>query len=148
MANYIDQMNRVRRFLMRLDDQVRSQADYDDDMWSFFQNCWHLKDWIKNDSALPVSFRNSIEGLVSASPDLQVCADLANGTKHLRLDKPRVGAKHSHRSVEYTGGNSSSIKFIYFIDVGNGATRDGLGLARQCVIEWERILLSLRLPAN
>lgn len=146
MAGYINQLNRVQRFLKRLEHQARSSVDYDDDMWSFFQNCWHLKDWIKNDTALPVSFRESIEGIVSALPDLQVCADLANATKHLQLKSPRVGAKHSHRSIEIFGGDSSRTKLDYFIDIGNGTTRNGLDLARQCVVEWERILTAQGLP--
>ncbi len=44
MAEYIDELNRVRRMLDRLNRQDRSPNEYGDDLWSFFQNGWHLKD--------------------------------------------------------------------------------------------------------
>ena len=48
--DYIAQLKRVRRYLEKIQNRVRkSWDDYDDDFWSFFQNCWHLKDWIRNE---------------------------------------------------------------------------------------------------
>ena len=49
MPEYMDQLNRVRRMLDRINRQDREPIEYGDDIWSFFQNCWHLKDWVKND---------------------------------------------------------------------------------------------------
>ena len=58
----------------------------------------------------------------------------------ISLTTSRVGAKHSHRSLQIVGGDPSQTKLDYFIDVGNGTTENGLDLARRCVKEWERIL--------
>lgn len=138
MSGYKSQLARVRRFLMRIQTHNRSSDDYDDDMWSFFQNCWHLKDWIKNDQNVPASVRGSIERNVKLSPELLICADLANATKHLELSAPRVGAKHSHKNYKIVVGESSSIE--YFIDRGNGTRIDAVALAQQCVAAWEAIL--------
>jgi hypothetical protein len=140
MSGYQSQLARVRRFLMRIQTHNRSADDYDDDMWSFFQNCWHLKDWIKNDQNVPASVRGSIEGKVKLSPELLICADLANATKHLQLSTPRVSAKHSHKNYKIVVGESSSIE--YFIDRGDGTRIEAMALARQCVTAWEAILIS------
>lgn len=134
----MEQLDRVRRMLDRIErKQGRAVDDYGDDIWSFFQNCWHLKDWIKNDPH--VSIHGSIEDLVKKSPPLMICADLANGTKHLKFDRPpRVGAKPSHWNMTITPGESSTVE--YLIDPGTGTKQDALDLARSCVAEWERLL--------
>jgi len=145
MPEYMDQLNRVRRMLDRINLQERSPIEYGDDIWSFFQNRWHLKDWMKNDPSVPAHVRGSIETLVADSPPLMICADLANATKHLRLRNPRVGAKHSHWNIAITPGESSKVE--YLIDIGRGTQQDGLALARKCLLEWERILAAQGLVA-
>ena len=138
MAMFQDQLTRVRRFLLRIESHDRPSTDYDDDMWSFFQNCWHLKDWIKNDPEVPSPVRAAIEGEVKDSFELLVCADLANASKHLVLITPRIGAKHSHKNYRIVMGGQSKVE--YLIDVGDGSQIDGLELARRCVTAWESIL--------
>ncbi len=52
---YSVQLHRVKRYLQRFEEigsgkaHNQSTPDYDDDVYAFFQNCYHLKDWIKND---------------------------------------------------------------------------------------------------
>jgi hypothetical protein len=138
MPGYIDQVDRIRRMLDRLTRQDRPPIEYGDDLWSFSQNCWHLKDWIKNDPSVPARVRRSIEALVADSPPLMICADLANGTKHLKLREPRVGAKPFRWNLFITPGEWSKVE--YLIDIGSGNQQDGLELARACLLEWERIL--------
>jgi hypothetical protein len=48
-AGYRHQLDRVRRFLDRVEWAHASDVEFQDMMWVFFQNCWQLKDWIKND---------------------------------------------------------------------------------------------------
>ena len=138
MLKYMDQLDRVRRMLDRINRQDRSPIEYGDDISSFFQNCWHLKDWVKNDPSVPSGVGKSIEKLVAASKPLMICADLANATKHLKLKNPRAGAKHSHWNIAVTPGESSKVQ--YLIDTGSAIRQDGLDLARKCLLEWERIL--------
>ncbi len=138
MPEYLDQLERVRRFLNRIHQQDRSPIEYGDDIWSFFQNCWHLKDWVKNDPSVLSNVSQSIERLVAASPSLMICADLANGTKHLKLKDPRVGAKPSHCNLTIVPGESSKVE--YLVDSGSGTQQNSLDLARECLREWERIL--------
>jgi hypothetical protein len=136
--SYRDQLDRVRRFLERVEIQNRSDVEYQDLMWAFFQNCWHLKDWVSNDTTIP---KQMSEGAVTAahrSPVLMVCRDLACAMKHLSLDDPKTGAAHSHTNTTIQPGSPTVVDTI--VDMGDGTTRSGLALAQECVAEWERIL--------
>src|SRR5829696_4573865 len=61
-----------------------------DTVQSFFEAVHHLKDWLRND---PSSGINKAAGdkMISRSLVLQLCADLANGSKHLKLTSSRTG---------------------------------------------------------
>lgn len=143
MSAYKEQLQRTRRYLQRIEQHDRPEDQYGDDMWSFFQNCWHLKDWIKNDLEISAAQRDGVENKVSHSAALMICADLANARKHFKLNKPRVGASHSHKNFVITPGEPSRIE--YLINTGAGPKVDGLGLAHNCLAEWERILRELGL---
>ena len=68
-----------------------------DTVLSFFEAIHHLKDWLGND---PISGITKVEGdsLISRSPMLRLCADLANGSKHLSLtsSRPATSQRISH----------------------------------------------------
>jgi hypothetical protein len=48
---YQEQLSRAKRFLDRMEKLPADQTEYEDMFWAFFQNCWHVRDWIKNDSS-------------------------------------------------------------------------------------------------
>jgi hypothetical protein len=111
-------------------------------VWSFFQNCWHLKDWVKNDPIVPQLMKTRIIVEVEKSRTLAICNDMANGTKHLSLHRPHAEASYSHTQLTVSGKES---KLECIIEV------DGLHLiasvvAQECVKEWERILRAEGLP--
>jgi len=54
-----------------------------DDFYAFFVTCFHLKDWLKNDPGVPKPTGEQAETLVNNRQSLRVCADIANGVKHL-----------------------------------------------------------------
>jgi hypothetical protein len=62
--------------------------EYLDIAYAFFMNCYHLKDWIINDTNIDLP-RNDVEEYVNITECLSVCADICNGLKHLRLDRPK-----------------------------------------------------------
>ena len=50
---YRDQLDRARRFLDRMEAPCSNEVEFQDMVWAFFQNCWHVKDWIENDRWFP-----------------------------------------------------------------------------------------------
>jgi hypothetical protein len=100
LGGFHEQLARVERFLSRVRDHDRDPSEYDDDLWSFFQHCFHLKDWIKNDPQVPIAIRRSLEHAFATFQSLNICADLANRTKHRVLTRHvRVGATPTSRNV-------------------------------------------------
>jgi hypothetical protein len=87
-SGYRAQLDRARRFLDRVQSlDPRRDVDYQDDVWAFFQNCWHIKDWLKHDYRVPASVRDRAIAAAHRSKVLQVCRDMGNGTKHRKLEK-------------------------------------------------------------
>lgn len=143
-TGYRNQLDRARRFLDRVNGDYEYFEDMDDQtfqdmMWAFFQNCWHVKDWIENDPLVPRSTKDAvIDHVHSRSPDLKMCQQLCNGTKHLG---PRPGA--SHRSTDMTIDPARGrFEIDCTIDDGHGNLISGKELAHRCVGEWERVLES------
>jgi hypothetical protein len=159
-SQYLEQLQRIKRWLRRLEDKhpvllthYDEMVEYEDILWAFFQNCWHLKDWIRNDISIPEAVRNSVEEEIKAFENIMICADIANATKHLTRDKkkykPQAGAD---RSVEidvsvaaYTVVDSV---YHYRINVQGGesvtkkATHEAINVARKSVGEWQSYLKS------
>ncbi len=57
---------------------------------SFFESVHHLKDWLANDRSSGIN-EALVESLIKRNPVLRICADLANGSKHLVLTRARTG---------------------------------------------------------
>lgn len=141
MGNYNEQFERVKRLLKRIENQNRSQIDYEDDLWFFFQSAWHLKDWIENDASLNVARRDDIERICEPYPRIMICADLANRTKHSELTrKIRADAKHTRTDVTIKIGIGS--EYRYTIANKDKAEYDALELAKGIVTDWEEIIKS------
>ena len=87
MSQVAKQFNRVQRtFLRVLDNHNRKLVDYEDDVWSFLQNCWHLTDWIKNDTqAVAKATRGKIEVEVKSYPALLIVGELTMKSKNLEV---------------------------------------------------------------
>ena len=142
-----EQWKRVGRWFERFEATAKGRVHdreseaYQDEVYAFFQNCFHLKDWLKNDEASRTA-AGDVEQLIKKSPPLSLCADLANGSKHLTLDKLRVdaatkiGARHYDLHV---GGESERIAVSYAVEAA-GETRDAFELAHACMREWSAYL--------
>jgi len=142
---YLEQLNRARRFLRRIEKFDRSQVDYEDDLWAFFQNCWHVKDWIKNDQKLSQDIRKAVEKDVAQRDGIMNCADLANRTKHLSLARgPRRNANHVGTDVTVIPGEETRLR--YRISSDTVKNRDALEIAREALNEWEELLRQYGLP--
>ena len=148
-------------FFARIKNQKRSNIEYEDDLWSFFQNCWHLKDWIINDTDVPAKIRNrrKIERAVKRFPSLMISADLANRSKHSALNRIRKDAKIVSSEIRLKIGasttaaeSSAQISYKYKITTAKRTgklgrkTHDALDVARQAVRDWRTFLNRKGLP--
>jgi hypothetical protein len=111
-----------------------------DSAQSFFEAMHHLKDWLGNDPSSGVT-RAVEDSLINASPVLQLCADLANGSKHLSLTRSRTGDASTtigRNDVTVFVGTGTSAHRFYVQSAGT--EHDVLQLAEAAVAEWTRFL--------
>jgi hypothetical protein len=155
------QWARVNRWYLRfraIDAGVEHNEPTDfhqDEMWSFFVNCYHFKDWLKNDTASGVSEKD-VEDYVNQSPNLSLCGDVANGSKHAVLTWARVDKntklKNQKFKFELHAGlgdqNPPPKVAVKYVLEANGVTYDAFGLATDCLNDWDVFLKSKGLPTN
>jgi hypothetical protein len=106
-------------------------------VWGFFQNCWHVKDWMEHDPLVPRQTKDMAIELAHRSVVLRVCQEMCNGTKHLGA---RPGARHQH--IELMVDSAGNTEMDCIIDNGEGTEVSGRMLAHQCIAEWVSILQS------
>jgi len=100
------QFERVQRAYTRvLDNRNRKFVEYEDDVWGFILNCWHLKDWIKNDiEGVAKATRAKIEVEVGSYPALVMIGDLANRSKHLQVTSSVSKTEAASRTQKTAAG--------------------------------------------
>jgi hypothetical protein len=161
-----EQYWRMRRSRDRLAAAATGQLAADSDeardrLVHFYQDAYHLKDWLKNDPVVPGPARGqALEQHITPTSVLALCADIANGAKHLLLKSSRT-----HDSS--TGVTSQSVTLRPATVVGravigssgaatppvvaaqpqpalhswiiesNGQTYDALVLADQVIAAWD-----------
>lgn len=138
---FSDQLGRVQRYLVRVQNHGRPRVEYEDDLWSFFVHAWALKDWVRNDEALDAQARAGVVAAAHKEFALQVCADLANRTKHLVLDtQSRHDAEAVRRDVAVgVGGNRSQV-WTHHIALRTGEIVIAQKLAEEIFQAWQRLL--------
>ena len=141
MGEWHEQWQRVLRWRNRLN-QLSEARDPDPDeaqdhVYAFFQNVWHLKDWLKNDPGSGMR-SEKVESFANGCHALKVAADLCNGSKHLTLTHPRAnGARLAGRDIRAVVGGGVSYRFRILV---HESQRDAFELAQECVSEWESFL--------
>jgi hypothetical protein len=148
LPRYKEQLERVERWYERFERidtgtaHEKSAEYYHDEVYAFFLNCYHLKDWIKNDTGIAENARNSVESFVAKSANLSICRDICNSLKHLELrEKPRTGAQWGRRLFKLQLGGSPVMAVKYSIATVSGET-DAFVLATKCVQEWKQFTKS------
>ena len=144
---WAEQWARVNRWLSVIEQtnagrtHTRESDAYQDELYAFFQNCYHLKDWLKNSGAVTP---DHVESFVRGSESLRICGDLCNGSKHLTLKWPRerhdvaIGERHFALEV---GSGPPTISVKYEVTVGD-KTYDAFSLAESCMAGWQGYLTS------
>jgi len=138
---------RAGRLLKRLErrtapnvDLAEALAEYEVDVQAFFLICWHIWDWVKNDVGITSTLRQAITGAAYASPVLCLCHDLANGTKHYTLSRPKLpppGARQGSVEVER---RDDATTWRFQIVLPDGTVRWVDEIAREALDAWSAIL--------
>jgi len=137
------QLERVRRW------QKRLAATYDlteaeDYLYVFFQNCYHLRDWLLSEKAVSQA---NLEQLFQVHAELRLCGDICNATKHVVLSKPKQPCEFS-LAREYRGpgaGWFGQDKSETFVVLSSGQNYEARELAATCLEIWEHFLKSQNL---
>lgn len=157
-AAFREQYDRMRRWYQRFVslNQGRphdvSSNNYVDDIYAFFMNCYHLKDWIINDDTVANSVRKAVEPYIDSNRWLKLCADICNSLKHLRLTprrkprrKPRSGESPAFGKKEFNLDlETTTINLKYEVKTTAGPI-DAFQLATECVDAWDAFLSDNRL---
>ncbi len=148
-SKYLEQFDRVKRWYQRfviINEGIQHNLpsdNYQDEVYAFFLNCYHLKDWIKNDKSIGAAAAK-VEDFIENNDELKLCADICNSIKHLKLttprsgQEPRFGQRKFHLQV---GGSETTISVKYNIDTLSGPV-DAFGLATNCLKAWESFIQS------
>lgn len=149
VAQYQEQYDRMRRWHAKFEQLNKGRPhdavsdNYVDEIYAFFLNCHHLKDWIRHDDSVPSNVRGRVEGHIDSSPALQLCADISNSLKHLApsraprsTEQPSFGRKRYALSL---GAGPAVISLKYEVVTASGAI-DAFTLASDCVAAWDVFL--------
>lgn len=156
MDKYQEQMKRVERYYNRFKKVSDAKQDIvisketEDDIYAFFQNCYHLKDYLKNDTAYTKHSDRDIEDYINNTFELKLCADICNGLKHLTLTNPRSGAtpNFGKKIVKMTvfdpmGGSSDDTKITSKVEIKidhGGNHYDAFDIATKALGAWRNFV--------
>jgi len=105
---------------------------------------WNLKDWILDDIEFGEKDTKTLNDEIHSEKCLLICADLANGSKHLSLRSPKTGFLFS----DSTGIHLNTEKGInqqYYYVVCSDTTDPFYGmevrdLLTECRKSWDKII--------
>ena len=151
---YLNQLGRARRFLQRIEhrmapDQLTMLAglnDHEDALWSFFKDCWHVKDWVKNDRRLPEAVRDAVVKDVHGSRVLLVCRSIANAAKHLTLTGRKPKGARIETFIINPNIEDGTVSWDHMVKLENGSYETAYDVGLQAMREWRRILEAHGLP--
>lgn len=138
LTSWRAQYDRMQRSFERVTAEQTSSVAYDDALQHFMQDCWHLKDWIKNDPLANVG--KAIEAAVFACKSLRIVADLANGSKHLDRYTHHEGAYVTSTNVTVHLGQKRAIEHEYVVTLDDGTRTTAEALVSEAVKDWDSIL--------
>jgi hypothetical protein len=118
------QFRRVERsFEKVLDNSNRDPVEYEDDLWCYIYNCWHLKDSMRTDGkSLHKNVRKRVDTDVNSFWKLVLIGDLANRSRHLKINDRETDEDVQNRELQIVshqqdGKESSEITLIVIDDM-------------------------------
>ena len=103
----------------------------------FCISCYHMKDWLRSDPAMPLSAQQRVEAYVKLSTSLSLCGDVANSAKHRNRHPGQTEARIAGIRSRTDGGITRiSMHVSYHRTDGSAGRRDVLDLAREAMEPW------------
>jgi hypothetical protein len=120
------QLERVQRWHSRTVTAAQTGSpDLQDFIFVFFQNCYHLREWLCQTSTIS---KHDVDGFFNGTKELLLCRDICNATKHLNINRASVDATFSI-GYEYNPSEPSNARLFLIAD----AKYDLLDLASRCL---------------
>lgn len=129
------QLERVRRWHARLANQVQPVERYDD-LYAFFENAFHLRDWLKDTNAVSQA---DLMSLFDENVEMRLCRDLANAHKHHSLRDPSLPAPPSE-AREYAPATGKLGNGEALVILSGGVKYDAFELADRIMALWGRFI--------
>jgi len=90
-----------RSFDKVLDVRNRDAVEYEDDVWCFIHNCWHLKDYMRTDGkSLHKNVRKRVETDINSFWKLVLIGDLAERSRHLKINDRETNEDIQNRELQ------------------------------------------------
>lgn len=145
---YQYQLGRVYRLMEIVNaqdpDPLMGNLNFEDVLIFTCQSIWHLKDWILNDPEFGAKDPEQLKADIHSEKSLLVCADLANGSKHLKLRGPKTGFDFAEPTGIHLNQNKGiNQKFYYIVSSDHSDPYFGKEireLLADCRKSWERII--------
>jgi len=141
-----EQHARMMRAHKRATAATAATLEAQDDYYNFFASCYHLKDWLKNDPSVPAAVGSEAETLFDSATHLRVCADLANGIKHLRATRHTRIDPDSKLAAEHAAYQPDAFQSDAFqtqehiVVVAASQSWDVREVADACIAAWDAFL--------
>jgi len=148
---YLEQWERSKRWYERFKETYRgrkhemSDEYYKDEVYAFFLNCYHLRDWLIEGGTVPAK---EVDKFINNCNELKLCADICNASKHLVLNRSlRSGTQpeFTGKSVSlHLGSGPAVISIRYTIETAYGSI-DAFDIAKKAMEAWETFFSQNRL---
>lgn len=141
----LDRIDRLISILLAKDHHKASPGlNYYDVVIICLQSMWSLKDWILNDNEFGASSLSDLKSEIYNSKCLLACSDLANGTKHFRLDRPKTSFSISgNMGIHVDTSKGIFQEYIYILTDDHSDPYYGMearAFIQECRSTWQRII--------
>ena len=148
-TSWQDHRNRVGRWHKRLSTIGRgvppamSKDEALDDVFAFFMNCYHLRDWVIGSG---FKAEADVDAYIRGNDDLALCRDICTGLKHFRAEPKRALFDSSWSTATGTVAMLPSrrepIPGEHWVITANRGDMDMFDLGDRCVAAWDAFLAS------
>src|SRR5713101_4770543 len=146
-TSWQDHRNRVGRWHKRLSTIGRgvppamSKDEALDDVFAFFMNCYHLRDWVIGSG---FKAEADVDAYIRGNDDLALCRDICTGLKHFRAEPKRALFDSSWSTATVTVAafpeRREPIAGEYWVITTDRGRVDMFDLADRCVAAWDSFL--------